>query len=64
MLDASDETLDIGFGTIVAKSEVAPKDGNCLVIFSLEEIEHLKAIAELARIGLEQRDRNGLFSLN
>ena len=65
----TDEKLDVGFGTIVAKNETDKqtnkqnetnnsKQDNCLVMFTLEEIEHLKTIAGLARIGLEQRDKD------
>ena len=59
----TDEKLDVGFGTIVAKHEIPNTESNsnqdnCLVMFTMEEIEHLKAIAGLARIGLEQRDRD------
>ena len=57
--DADAEQLPIGFGTIISKvnQEGPKKDAKCLVLFNMEEIEHLKAFVELARLGLEMKDK-------
>ena len=53
-----EEQLPIGFGNIISRfAGQSKKEGKCLVLFTLEEIEHLKAFVELARIGLEMKDK-------
>ena len=63
-------SLDIGFGKVVARSSTeAPKvdssgasipetkDDAALVLLTSEELTQLNAIKELARVGLQARDR-------
>ena len=54
MDEAADDKLDLGFGTVLAKSE---SNSQVMVMFTAEEITHFKAIAELARVGLQERDK-------
>ena len=62
----SDEKLEIGFGTVLARSGDSSSNGTMAngesggriwVSFTQEEIAHFKTITELARLGLEQRDK-------
>ena len=57
--EADAEQLPIGFGTIISKvnQDGPKKEAKCLVLFNMEEIEHLKAFVELARLGLEMKDK-------
>ena len=54
-----DEQLPIGFGTIISRLNGAnKKDGKCLVLFTLEEIEHLKGTDIINyNKGLSQKNR-------
>ena len=53
-----DEKLEVGFGTVVARNNTENQEHqNVLVMSTNEEIMHFKAITELARVGLEQRDK-------